>query len=161
MRPSLSDYNTSTPPHPHASCVDAPSADITVACDTVVVSPDSLHILEKPRSRAECVQTLAMLNGATHSVVSGVVLTGPNGFRAEFTETTRVTFNTMPLSLIEAYADTDEPYDKAGGYGIQATAASWVSGIEGDYFNVVGLPLCALCTRLRHMLTGTDTHAQL
>ena len=114
---------------------------LVIASDTVVVC-DGL-ILGKPRNKAHATEMMGMLSGRRHSVISGiaVIYRGKRVFSHEVTE---VEFRPLTDSEIEAYVSTDEPYDKAGGYGIQDKAAIFVSGIHGDYLNVVGLPVFKL-----------------
>lgn len=112
---------------------------VILASDTVVVSPDG-EILGKPRDREDAVRMLRGLSGRTHRVISGLaVLTKDKEVTAH--EVTEVTFSPLSEDIIAAYADSGEPMDKAGAYGIQDTAALWIEGIRGDYFNVVGLPV--------------------
>ena len=107
--------------------------DLIVAADTVVAI-DGL-VLGKPRDRAEAAEMLARLSGRVHQVFSG--LTVRRGDRA-----------------IEAYLDTGEPMDKAGAYGIQGYGAVLVESISGDFYNVMGLPVCRLYELLREF--GAD-----
>lgn len=119
---------------------------IYIAGDTVVVSPHD-EILGKPHSLEEARRMLLSLSGATHQVVTGVTLAG-RGKEKTFTAVTEVDFYPLTSVQIEGYIHTDEPYDKAGGYGIQARGGLFVRGIRGDYFNVVGLPAAALWREL-------------
>ena len=129
---------------------------IVIGCDTVVVL-DGV-VLEKPDSPAAAAAMVAGLAGATHTVCSGVcVLSGrlpsDDPPRVEvFSEATEVTMAPLPQSLIDAYVATDDPYDKAGGYGIQSIGASFVTGIHGCYYNVMGLPLAKLTAVLRRVV---------
>ncbi len=129
-------------------CLDvrARNADAAVVgCDTAVSAGG--RVLGKPRSRDEAREMLRLLSGATHSVFTGVFLATPDteqGFVCE----TEVEFFALTDSEIERYIATDEPYDKAGGYGIQGGAARFVKEIRGDYFNVMGLPVSRLCRLL-------------
>jgi septum formation protein len=84
---------------------------------------------------------LAMLSGRSHSVLTAVCLQRPEGVSCERVETS-VEFMSLTRELCEAYLATDEPWDKAGAYGIQGLAGAFVRGIRGSYSNVVGLPLC-------------------
>jgi len=72
-----------------------------------------------------------------------------------FAETTEVKFALLPDSLIESYSNSDEPYDKAGGYGIQGLAGSFITGISGCYYNVMGFPLYQISQSLRNYASGT------
>ena len=112
---------------------------VIIAADTVVVDPDG-EILGKPRDEADAARMLRALSGNTHRVISGVaVMLGERLVTSH--EVTEVTFSHLSDALIARYIASGEPMDKAGAYGIQDTAALWISGIKGDYFNVVGLPV--------------------
>jgi septum formation protein len=112
---------------------------VILAADTVVVSPDG-EILGKPRDEADADRMLRLLSGRTHRVISGIcVISGDKTVTAH--EVTKVTFDRLSDEVIARYIATGEPNDKAGAYGIQDTACLWINGIEGDYFNVVGLPV--------------------
>lgn len=124
---------------------------MVVAADTVVAIDDV--ILGKPTSRADARAMLGRLSGATHVVHTGVAVVRDHEV-ASGSEATRVTFRTLEAAEIEAYLDTDEPYDKAGAYGAQAMGAAFVARYEGCYTNVVGLPLVRLRTLIRR-LTGS------
>ncbi len=93
---------------------------------------------------------LRMLSGATHTVITAVALLNPSSSEAiRFAEHTNVTFRELTDSEIAAYIASGSPMDKAGSYGIQEDhGAVFVSRIEGDYYNVVGLPLCSTYTHL-------------
>ena len=123
------------------SCPD----DLVIGADTVVVNDGA--ILGKPADAADAVRMLRMLSGKTHTVYTGVCLLSP-GKTETFFEQTQVTFYPLTQQEIEAYVATGEPMDKAGAYGIQGRGCTLVQGICGDYFNVVGLPVAALCRRL-------------
>jgi len=110
-----------------------------LAADTSVVIDED--VLGKPQDRFEGLGMLARLSGRSHSVLTGVCLHTPDGAsECELVET-RVEFVQLSREMCEAYLATDEPWDKAGGYGIQGLAGAFVSAIEGSYSNVVGLPL--------------------
>ncbi len=122
----------------------------------MVVAPDGRRILEKPHDAAEALAMLRLLSGQTHSVVSGVtVLYRPAGSAFEvfrqFHRTTRVSFAELSEAELQAYVATGEPFDKAGGYGIQARAGLFVKQLDGDYYNVVGLPLHSLAEVLAEL----------
>lgn len=114
---------------------------IVIGADTCVVCGDA--ILGKPADKDEARKMLHMLCGRTHEVITGVCVKTTS--REEiFTEVTKVRFGELDefqRDLIERYINTDEPYDKAGAYGIQNGGALLVETVEGDYFNVVGLPV--------------------
>lgn len=115
-------------------------ADTTVELDG--------HALEKPLDRADAERMLRALSGRTHHVHTGLALISPAQQRTHL-ETTAVTFSAIANPDLQHYLDSAEPYDKAGAYGIQGYAARWIPRIEGDYFNVVGLPLAATVQLLR------------
>lgn len=115
--------------------------DVVIGCDTTVICGD--EILGKPKDKEECRQFMNMLSGRTHQVATGCCIIS-KGEKFSFTEVTDVTFRQLTAEEIEEYISTDEPYDKAGGYGIQGKAALLIEKINGDYFNVVGLPLSRL-----------------
>ena len=122
---------------------------VIVSADTVVYSIDADLPLGKPRDFDDACRMLRALSGRTHRVVSGVMIRdGGTGVIRTFAETTDVTFRELTDSEIEDYVREAKPYDKAGAYGIQEGACVFVSRIEGDYYNVVGLPICRLTTEL-------------
>src|SRR5437773_12048763 len=124
--------------------------DFVLGADTIVIVGG--QILGKPRDAADAARMLRLLSGRTHQVISGVCLTGPElktGFQDIRSETTLVTMTKLSDEDIRAYIATGEPLDKAGAYGIQGMASRWIPRIEGDYFNVVGLPV-ALVRRMLH-----------
>lgn len=114
---------------------------VIIGCDTVVAYENEVFGIPKDKSEAETM--LRKLSGSTHSVITGVcVLEGEE--RYSFECETRVSFFPIDEKALFSYLSSDEPYDKAGGYGIQGKASVFVSHIEGDYFNVVGLPVSRL-----------------
>jgi septum formation protein len=116
--------------------------------DTVVAHGDS--ILGKPQSEEEAKEMLTMLSGETHSVYTGVaILNGEN--QTIFYEKTDVTFWELTSTEIDGYIASEEPFDKAGAYGIQGLGAKLVKEIKGDYFSVVGLPLSRVYRALHEM----------
>ena len=115
--------------------------DIIIAADTVV-SLDG-EILGKPHSEAQAEEMLADLSGREHRVYTGVTVINEGREICEFEETT-VFFRDITQREIMAYVLTGEPMDKAGAYGIQGKGGLFVKGIVGDYFNVMGLPICRL-----------------
>lgn len=123
--------------------------DTIIGCDTVVALDEA--VLGKPRDAAEAVRMLEALSGRDHLVHTGLCLLGPGRRAHDLVETTRVTFSPIPRGEIEAVAATDEPYDKAGGYGIQGWAARFIPAIEGCYYNVMGLPVAALWRALARL----------
>lgn len=119
---------------------------IVIGCDTVVLAED--EIMGKPKNREDAYRMLRKLSGEVHSVMTGVSLYY-NTQTTVFTTETKVEFYTLSDTEIYAYLDTGEPFDKAGAYGIQGKGALLVKAIEGDYFNVVGLPVAALSRNLK------------
>ncbi|HDH34303.1 MAG TPA: septum formation inhibitor Maf [Nitrospirae bacterium] len=121
---------------------------IIIAADTFIVFKDKL--LGKPHTVKEATRMLTMLNGKSHSVITGftVLDTGSNKFISRSVET-KVYFKKLAQKEIKAYVMTKEPLDKAGAYAIQGLAAVFVEKIEGDFLNVVGLPLAALAETLK------------
>lgn len=114
---------------------------LTLGADTVVVFHG--QIMGKPADTSEAIEMLRQLSGNTHVVYTGIALLHPWSDRAHTaSEATRVTFGEMDDDEISAYVATGSPMDKAGGYGIQDDrGALFVERIDGDYYNVVGLPL--------------------
>ncbi len=118
---------------------------LVIAADTVV-SIDG-RILGKPRSPAAAAEMLCVLSGREHIVYSGLtVRCGGQAFTEH--EATSVRFRTLSAGEIDRYVGTGEPMDKAGAYGIQGYGSVLVEGISGDYYNVVGLPVCRLARLL-------------
>ncbi len=111
---------------------------IIIAADTVVYKD---KVIGKPKDEQETVDILLHLRNDWHYVATGVcLLCAGKPVRRLFCEVTKVFFGDYPLDAIQAYAQTDEPYDKAGGYAIQGTFGRYVDHIEGDYENVIGFP---------------------
>jgi septum formation protein len=135
-----------------ALAVHALNPDCFVLGADTTVEVDG-HALEKPVDRADAERILRALAGRVHYVHTGIALLSPqpSSKPAQRThiETTSVTFSSIDEAALAHYLDSSEPYDKAGAYGIQGYAARWVPRIEGDYFNVMGLPLAAT-VRLLH-----------
>ncbi len=129
-----------------ARAVSAAAEDVVVAADTIVVCQG--RILGKPHSKEEAIQMLTLLSGRDHQVMTGVTVL--RGDRAEtFTEITDIHFRALSQGEIERYVASGEPMDKAGAYGIQGGAALFCERMNGDYYNVMGLPVCALGQVLR------------
>ena len=124
-----------------------PAAFVLGADTTVEIGG---HALEKPADRADAERMLRGLSGRTHHVHTGIALISPHGRRTQL-ETTTVTFSAIDEAELQHYLDSGEPYDKAGAYGIQGYAARWIPRIDGDYFNVMGLPLAATMRLLREL----------
>ena len=108
------------------------SADTVVACDG--------KVLGKPRDKDEAWQMLNMLSGKTHIVATGIAVT-VGGKTHTDCSVTQVEVSQIPSGQIEKYIDSGDPFDKAGGYGIQGSFSRWIKGIHGCYFGVVGLPI--------------------
>jgi nucleoside triphosphate pyrophosphatase len=139
--------------------------DFVLGADTIVIVDG--EILGKPRDVADAARMLQLLSGRSHEVITGVCLAGPQpktGNRDQTTdfedirsETTRVVMNVLNDDDIRSYVESGEPMDKAGAYAIQGGASRWISRIEGDYFNVVGLPISLVYRMLReHPVTCED-----
>jgi septum formation protein len=114
---------------------------LVIGSDTVVELDG--EILGKPRDKDDAFRMLRSLSGREHRVYTGVTLAQDGAITTQV-ETTRVFFRPLTDQEIRAYIATGEPMDKAGAYGYQGIASLFIQGIEGDYFNVVGLPLCRL-----------------
>jgi len=123
-----------------------PSNRTILAADTVV-SLGSL-ILGKPVDNDDAARMLQLLSGRRHLVTTAVCLLR-NGFEDVRSETTAVDFAPLALDDVRAYVSTGEPMDKAGAYAIQGLASRWITKIEGDYYNVVGLPVDLVWRMLR------------
>ena len=122
--------------------------DVVVAADTIVVCEGRL--LGKPHSAEEAKDMLRLLSGRDHQVMTGMtVLRGDSA--AVVTEVTDLHFRDLTEKEIDAYVATGEPMDKAGAYGIQGGAALFCQRMEGDYYNVMGLPVCRLTQILREL----------
>jgi septum formation protein len=120
--------------------------DTVLGADTVVVVDN--QILNKPIDAADAARMLRMLSGGTHKVITGVCLV-VSGQLSVSSETTSVTMSDISDKDIADYVATGEPMDKAGAYAIQGIASRWISRIEGDYSNVVGLPVARVWRMLR------------
>lgn len=134
-----------------------------LAADTTVVLEGC--VLNKPADRADAARMLRSLAGCTHHVHTGIAVlspgegkqprespraqTGAQSVAQTHVETTAVTFTAIASAELEAYLATGDSLDKAGAYGIQGYAARWIARIDGDFFNVVGLPLVAVLRLLR------------
>ena len=120
--------------------------ELVIGADTVVWLDGK--VLGKPRSREEAAEMLRALSGREHQVYTGVSLVRQGRLTSEH-EVSRVFFRELTEDEIEAYIATGEPMDKAGAYGAQGLGALFVSRIDGDFFNVMGLPVCRLGEMLR------------
>jgi len=123
--------------------------------DAIIIAADTIGVLNgrtigKPKSAADARRILQKLSGRTHSVITGLTIIDSGSDRIiTRTVETKVHFRKLTADEIDAYVKTGEPLDKAGAYGIQERGAVFVDRIEGDYFNVIGLPLCTLAETLR------------
>ena len=135
--------------------------DVTTDGDILVIGADTIVvkdgvILGKPADDADAVRMLMFLSGSTHSVYTGVsfVFMSKSGRVGEYTfcEETKVTFYPFGQKEAEYYVGADEVLDKAGAYGIQNKAAAFVRSIEGDYYNVVGLPIARILHELEEFI---------
>ena len=134
---------------------EAAPGQLVVAADTTVWLGES--DLGKPADDEDARRMLRLLSGRTHHVSTGVCLAiagpAPDDARiASFVETTGVTFYELDEATIDAYVATGEPSDKAGAYGIQGLGRALVRGIDGDYYNVVGLPVARLLREVERMI---------
>ncbi len=120
--------------------------EVVLGADTVVVVDN--HLLEKPSDAEDAARMLRLLSGRSHQVITGVCVVA-RGFERTEAEITEVSFSPLSDEEIAGYVRTGEPMDKAGAYGIQGIASRWVKGIEGCYFNVVGLPVHRVYRLLR------------
>ena len=129
-----------------ALAVEREKDDVVIAADTIVVCEG--RVLGKPHSEAEAVEMLQLLSGRDHQVMTGCTVL--KGDRAEtFTEVTDLHFRALSQKEIENYVASGEPMDKAGSYGIQGGAALFCERMVGDYYNVMGLPVCRLSQVLK------------
>lgn len=122
---------------------------VVIGADTVVAIGD--RILGKPSSHKEAVEMIHLLQGNVHQVYTGVtiILCGREKKKVTFAERTDVSVYAMSEQEIYRYAESGEPMDKAGAYGIQGKFAAYIQGIQGDYNNVVGLPIGRLYQELK------------
>ena len=120
--------------------------DVVVAADTIVVCDH--QVLGKPRNEADAFRMLRLLSGRDHQVMTGMtVLRGDEVITC--TEVPDIHFRDLSDGEIRAYIATGDPMDKAGSYGVQGGAALFVTRLEGDFYNVMGLPVCRLALILR------------
>ena len=131
-----------------AMAVSRENEDTVIAADTIVVCQGK--ILGKPHSYEEAVSMLQLLSGRDHQVMTGCTVL--KGDRAEtFTEVTDIHFRELSEKEIRRYVASGEPMDKAGAYGIQGGAALFCEKMVGDYYNVMGLPVCRLGETLKEL----------
>ena len=121
---------------------------VVIGADTIVVSDGK--ILTKPKDEEDAKRILSSLSGKWHGVITGVTVMSTKNAKSEtFYVETKVHFIDLTEQQIEAYVKTGEPLDKAGAYGIQGKGGLFADRIDGDYFNVVGLPVCKLAQVLK------------
>ncbi len=121
---------------------------LIIAADTFIVFKGKL--LGKPHTEKEAMRMLTLLNGKSHSVITGYTVLDTNtGKKSSCSVETTVWFRNMAASELRAYVKTGEPLDKAGAYAIQGIGSLIVKKIEGDYFNVIGLPVASLAVTLK------------
>ena len=131
-----------------AEAVSRNPEDVVISADTVVVLEN--EVLGKPKDAADAKRMLHALSGRDHQVMTGMtVLRGDTAVTV--TEVTHIHFRPLTDGEIDRYVATGEPMDKAGSYGIQGGAALFAEKMEGDYYNVMGLPVCRLFTILREI----------
>ncbi len=147
--------DTATSPGLYTEILSARKAEAVLPCpnDKMIIASDTVvyaegEILGKPRDREDAVRMLKLLSGKTHKVYSGVAVIYEGELHVTHDET-EVTFRELDDEEINRYVDSGEPFDKAGGYGIQDKASVFIKGIKGDYFNVVGLPVYKLFELLK------------
>jgi septum formation protein len=117
-----------------------------LGADTLVVQRGIIY--GKPQNREEALRTLENLSGNPHEVLTGFALLGPGGKVFKGMGKSRVFFKPIQKTDLQKYVSSSEPYDKAGGYDIRGTALGWIERLEGDYFNVMGLPVPELLQAL-------------
>ena len=132
-----------------AMAVERQTGEIVIAADTIVVCEGK--VLGKPRDEAEAKAMLRLLSGRDHQVMTGCTVL-MEGKCETFTEVTDLHFRDLSEKEIERYVASGEPMDKAGAYGIQGGAALFCQRMAGDYYNVMGLPVCRLWETLRAMV---------
>ena len=123
--------------------------------DTVIISSDTVvaidgEILGKPHDEEDARRMLRLYSGRSHEVVSGICLIGAERQGVSH-EVTTVTFDEMDEEAVCSYVRVAQPYDKAGAYAIQGLASAYITGIDGDYFNIVGLPVHHMCCLYREI----------
>ncbi|MDR3767382.1 MAG: Maf family protein [Butyricicoccus sp.] len=123
--------------------------------DSTVIGADTMVVVDgvpfgKPADAADAARMLGILSGRAHEVITGVAVLSPQGRRVAH-RVTKVYFRALTAQEIDWYIATGEPLDKAGAYGIQGKGSRFIPGIEGDYFNVVGLPVELLDTMLTEL----------
>jgi septum formation protein len=123
--------------------------EVVLGADTTVVIDG--QVLEKPRDAADALRMITLLSGREHEVITGICLRSESRKIVDVA-ITRVRFVSLADEELTSYAASGEPVDKAGGYAIQGLASKFIDRIEGDYFNVVGLPVAVVYRHLRALL---------
>ena len=131
-----------------AIAIPRAAGDTVIAADTIVVLDG--QVLGKPKDTADAIRMLTALSGRDHQVMTGVTVLRDQKALTH-TEITDIHFRPLSQKEIEAYVATGEPMDKAGSYGIQGGAALFAENMHGDYYNVMGLPVCRLWQMLREI----------
>lgn len=131
-----------------ALAVPREADDVVIAADTIVVCEGK--VLGKPRDAEQAKQMLRLLSGRDHQVMTGMTVIRGDA-AAVVTEVTDLHFRDLTDREIDAYVASGEPMDKAGAYGIQGGAALFCQRLEGDYYNVMGLPVCRLAQVLKEL----------
>ena len=131
-----------------ALAVSREKGDVVIAADTIVVCEGK--VLGKPRDEADAFRILSLLSGRDHEVMTGLTVLRDEEVITH-TEVTKIHFRELYPQEIRAYIATGEPMDKAGAYGIQGGAALFADEMVGDYYNVMGLPVCRLAMILRQL----------
>ena len=129
-----------------ALAVERERGDVVIAADTIVVCEG--EVLGKPKDEADAFRILSLLSGRHHEVMTGMTVLKDDRIITH-TEVTKIHFRELHPREIRAYIASGEPMDKAGAYGIQGGAALFCTRMEGDYYNVMGLPVCRLAMILR------------
>lgn len=129
-----------------ALALETGDGEIVLGADTTVVAGDD--VLEKPRDSADARRMIELLSGREHDVITGICLRSAARTVVDCA-TTRVVFAPLEPAEIDRYVASGEPMDKAGAYAIQGLAAKFIERIDGEYFNVVGLPVALVWRRLK------------
>jgi septum formation protein len=129
-----------------ALAVSREPGDVVIAADTIVVCEGK--VLGKPRDESDAFRILSLLSGRDHQVMTGMTVLRDDEI-VTHTEVTKIHFRDLHPEEVSAYIASGEPMDKAGAYGIQGGAALFADQMEGDYYNVMGLPVCRLAMILR------------
>ena len=132
-----------------AAAIPRESGDVVIAADTIVVCEGK--VLGKPKTEEAAFAMLRLLSGRDHQVMTGVTVLRDEEI-VSFTEITDLHFRELSDKEIARYVASGEPMDKAGAYGIQGGAALFCTHMVGDYYNVMGLPVCRLGQVLRNMI---------